>query len=447
MIGQHVHMVGIGGIGMSALARHLLSRGIAVSGSDRQPGEQGEALRALGATVYSGHEASHIAGADLVVITSAVAADNPEIIAAKSAGIPVMKRAELLAEIANPAFGIAVAGTHGKTTTSALIAHILTEAGRDPTVLIGGISKNLGSNARVGGEITVIEADEYDASFLRLRPRLAVITNVEPDHLDFYGSAENVHKAFRQFAGQVRDTLVVCADDVGACDAARASTARVMTYGLRPSDVQAESLAPAPNRTSFTVKSTHGDQAYTIPLAGLHNVRNALAAIAVAGRLDVPPAQIAAALTSFQGVGRRLEVIGEASNIQVVDSYGHHPTEIRHDLAALGQSGRPIRLIFQPHTYSRTKSFLKDFATSFERAESVYLLDIYAARETDTLGISGSDLAAEAALHHPRVAYTASMGATLRRVLDDVRPGDLVVTMGAGDVNRLGPQVLERLRA
>lgn len=443
MKARRVHMVGIGGIGMSALARYLLSRGIAVSGSDRAPGEQGEALRALGATIHAGSDAGNLGNADLVVVTSAAPSDDPEIMAARAAGIPVIKRAELLAEIANPALGIAVAGTHGKTTTSALIGHILTEAGLDPTVLIGGISKNLGSNARMGGNVTVVEADEYDASFLHLHPQIAVITNVEPDHLDFYGSPENVHDAFRRFAAQVHDTLAVCADDAGALDAAGGSPASLLTYGIADGRIRAEDLDEGPFGSTFSVDGVR----YRLPVAGRHNVRNALGAIAVARTLAVPPDRVAGAIASFAGVGRRLEVVGEEGDITVIDSYGHHPTEIRHDLEALARAKRPIRLIFQPHTYSRTKAFLHDFATAFGRADTVYLLDIYAARENDTLGISGQDLATATARHHPHVAYTATAEETMRRILGDARPGDLVVTMGAGDVTLLGPRLLDGLRA
>jgi UDP-N-acetylmuramate--alanine ligase len=445
---RHVHFVGIGGIGMSALARHLLTEGYTVSGSDRSPGQQGALLRELGADVREGHDAAHVGDADLLVVTSAVDVANPEIRAARARGITVMKRAELLGEIMNPRRGVAVAGTHGKTTTSALIGHLLVEAGADPTILIGGISANLGSNARVGrSDIVVAEADEYDASFLRLRPSIAVITNVEADHLDFYGTVEGVRDAFRTFARSVEDLLIVCADDPVAARVGEGASARVIDYGLESGEWRAEGIVERNERTSF--RARHGEWVadFETRLAGLHNVRNALAAIAVASALDIDGATIASALSSFRGVGRRTEIIGESKDVLVIDDYGHHPSEIRTVLAALkARHRRPIRLVFQPHTYSRTRSFLTDFARAFEDADSVYLLDIYAARETDTLGISGRDLADAAEEHHPHVVYAETIDGALERLLHDARPGDLVITMGAGDVNVLAPRLLESLK-
>jgi UDP-N-acetylmuramate--alanine ligase len=445
---RRVHFVGIGGIGMSALARHLLSNGYAVSGSDREPGQQGHALAEMGATVHAGHASEHLDDAQLVVVTSAAPADNPEVAAARRRGIPVIKRSELLAAILNPRRGVAVAGTHGKTTTSALIGHLLIEAGLDPTVLIGGISTNVGSNARVGGsDLVVAEADEYDASFLRLRPCIAVVTNVEPDHLDFYGTPERVYEAFSQFAERVEGTLVVCADDEEAMAIANTSTADVVTYGIDAGAWRARDVREEGARTIFSVEHAGVVTEYEMSLAGPHNVRNALAAIAVASCLGVRPETVRAALASFAGVARRSEVIGEAGGVLVMDDYGHHPSEIRTVLGALRRRyQRPIRLIFQPHTYSRTHAFLQDFATSFSDADHVYLLDIYAARETDTLGLAGRDLADAASAHHQRVTYAGTQDRALDLVLRDAGSGDLVLTMGAGDVYRVGPRLLEGLR-
>lgn len=443
-----VHFVGIGGIGMSALARLLLAWGHDVSGSDRFPGEQGEALARAGARVCSGHRAAYVDGADLVVVSSAVSADNPEVEAARTKNLPVVKRSQLLAAIVNPRFGVAVAGTHGKTTTTALIGHVLAQAGRDPTVLVGGVSPDLGSNARVGGDLVVAEADEYDASFHRLRPRIAVITNVEPDHLDFYGTVGKVHEAFRVFARSVEDVLVICADDPILPDLVNGAGARVITYGIQGGEWRARRIHEEGGAMSFLADGPGARIELASPLAGPHNVRNALAALAVAGILGVPHEVTAAALASFSGVERRFELKGEAQGVLVVDDYAHHPTEIRAVLAALKQRyGRPIRLVFQPHTYSRTRAFLDDFARSFGDAEAVYLLDIYAARERDTLGISGRDLAEAAARLHANVSYTEAMDRAIAALLSDLRAGDLVVTMGAGDVNLLGPVLLERLEA
>jgi UDP-N-acetylmuramate--alanine ligase len=444
---HHVHFVGIGGIGMSALARLLLARGIRVTGSDRSSDEQVIALREAGAEIATGHDARNVAGADLVVISSAVAPDNPEVRAAESASVSVIKRAELLAAVMNPARGIAVAGTHGKTTTSALIGHVLTEAGLDPTVLIGGISSNLGSNARVGaGELVVVEADEYDASFLRLRPRLAVITNVEPDHLDYYRSLERLHAAFRRFAVQVVDALVICADDPVLPDLVAGAQARVVEYGLERGEWRAGGIQENGDRTRFT--ASHGDQAvqYETSLAGDHNVRNCLAAIAVAHVVGIGHETAVRAVASFAGVGRRFERVGEAGGVLILDDYAHHPTEIRVNLAAArARFGRPLRVVFQPHTYSRTRALLDDFAAAFGDAATIYVMDIYAAREIDTLGISSRDLADAMSACHPGVRLTPTAGEAVGAVVRDARAGDVVITMGAGDVYRLGPEIVGRL--
>ena len=444
---RRVHFVGIGGIGMSALARLLLAKGYQVSGSDRQPGEQGEALARLGARIMPGHDARYVDGAELVVVTSAVGPDNPEIRAAAARQIPVMKRAELLAAILNPSFGIAIAGTHGKSTTTALIGHLLAETGRDPTILVGGISTNLGSNTRVGSSgLVVAEADEYDASFLRLRPRIAVITNLDPEHLDFYGTVDRLHVAFAEFARRVSETLVICADDPILPGLVQDVAARVLTYGLEEGEWRASEIREDGEVTRFRAGRAALDYELTTRLAGAHNVRNALAALAVGDALGVPFPAMAQSLATFQGVARRFEIKGEVGGILVIDDYAHHPTEIRANLLALRQRfSRPIRLIFQPHTFSRTQAFLDEFSQSFAGADIVYLLDIYAARETDTLGVCGRDLAVLAGQEHGQVRYTETMEATLEALVADARPGDLVVTMGAGDVYHLGPALLQRL--
>ncbi len=445
---RHIHFIGVGGIGMSALARWLLANGYSVSGCDRDPGEQGEALRDADATIYTGHDASHVDGADLVVVTSAVKNDNHEVVAAREAGVRVIKRAEMLASIANAGRGIGVAGTHGKTTTSALIGHLLTEAGFDPTVLIGGISANLGSNARVGtGDLVVVEADEYDASFLRLRPEIGVITNAEADHLDFYGSVEHVHEAFRKYAQGVTGTVIACADDPIMPSIVTGIGASVRTYGIDSGEFRATRIEETGTTTTFTAGAGDECQDYQMCLAGRHNVLNALAAILTAQTLGVPHQSIANGLASFGGVTRRFERKGEVGNVLVMDDYAHHPTEIRANLQALrARFQRPIRVVFQPHTYSRTQAFLPEFAASFTDADAVYILDIYAARETDTLGIAGPDLATLAAEQHPRVVYVNTVEGAVDRLLHDVHPGDLVITMGAGDVYHLGPRLLARLQ-
>jgi UDP-N-acetylmuramate--alanine ligase len=445
---HHVHFVGIGGIGMSALARLLLARGYRVSGSDQSPGEQGDALSRLGASVVPHHAPENVRGADLLVVSSAVPRDNPEIRAAEAARIPMVKRSELLASIMNPSKGIAIAGTHGKTTTSALVGHILTYAGRDPTILIGGVARNLGSNARLGAsQLVVVEADEYDASFLRLRPSIAVITNIEPDHLDFYGTLQGIHAAFRRFAQGVRDTLIIDADDPALPGIVSGIGASVVDYGLREGAWRAEHIREHGGITHFRVRGGSKKAVYSTSLAGSHNVANCLAAIVVAHALGLTHDKIVPAVASFEGVARRFERKGEAGDVLVFDDYAHHPTEIRVNLAAMkSRFGRPLHVIFQPHTYSRTSALLEDFAESFAEARAVYLMDIYAARETDTMGVSGQRLADETARRHAHVSFTPTADATVSAVVKNVSPGDLVITMGAGDVHRLGPLILDRLR-
>lgn len=444
---RHVHFLGIGGIGMSALARLLLARGQKVSGCDSTVGEQAAALERLGAHICAGHDPSHLTGVDLLVVTSAVSRDNEELLAAADRGIPVMKRAEALAEILNSGQGIAVAGTHGKTTTSALIGWILTVAGCDPTILIGGISVDLGSNARVGGtDLIVGEADEYDASFLRLRPEIAVITNVEPDHLDFYGTEERLYDAFRQFTAGVRRAVVVCADDERALEIAKEVALSPVTYGLERGTWQALDIDEDGRVCQFTATGVGPPTRYAMQLAGAHNVRNALAAIAVAHILGVDTEVIVRALASFGGVQRRSEIKGSAAGVTVIDDYAHHPTEIRTTLAALKRRfKRPIKVVFQPHTYSRTRAFLPEFASAFEDADAVYLLDIYAARENDRLGLSDDDLAREMKRFHPRVEHVGTMDRALEQMLCHAESGDILLTMGAGDVFTLGPRLLEAL--
>jgi UDP-N-acetylmuramate--alanine ligase len=446
---ERVHFVGIGGIGMSALARYLHARGVTVSGSDRTENDQTEELRALGIRVAIGHAPENLNHPKLVVYSSAVPVDNPELVAARARSILVAKRSVLLAAIVNRLTSIAVAGTHGKSTTSALIAHLLLTAGNDITVLIGGISGNLRSNARTGnGDIVVTEADEYDASFLQLRPAIGVITNVEAEHLDFYETLDRVHDAFRAFARSASRVLVVCADDPALPLLTGDTSARLVTYGISAGEWRASDIRDHGGHTEFTVR--HGDMAhqFNMSLAGRHNVLNALAGIAVADCLSVDMHQSERGLASFAGVKRRFEMKGEAGGVLVMDDYAHHPTEIRVNLAAMRERfGRPIRVIFQPHTFSRTHTLLRDFAGSFADASAVYLTDIYAAREDNLWGITGRDLADAVSRHRPQVVFSGSPAATLDRVIGDVRPGDLVVTMGAGDISQLGSAILAALKA
>jgi UDP-N-acetylmuramate--alanine ligase len=450
---RRIHFVGIGGIGMSALARFMLAREYMVSGSDQVDNEQTRALVDLGARIAIGHDANNVGDAELVVVTSAAREDNPETAAARSRGVPVVKRAAVLGAIADAGRGIAVAGTHGKTTTSALIGWILTEAGLSPTVLVGGIVNTWRSNAVVGaGDLVVIEADEYDASFLELHPDIAVITNVEADHLDFFETEHRMLSAFREFALGVSSTLIICADDPILPELTLDAAAKIISYGIQKGDWRARNIVESSDGVSFQIRHdldsslNMGRNHWRILLAGEHNIRNALAAIIVCHELGVPHGALAEAVGTFPGVARRAEVRGEAKDILVVDDYAHHPTEIRVNLAAFRQRyRRPMRVVFQPHTYSRTKHLFDDFVSAFDDADVVYLLDIYPARELDDLGISGHMLAEGVAGRHPDVHYTETADATVDRLVAESQAGDLVVTMGAGDVYHIGPRLLDRL--
>jgi UDP-N-acetylmuramate--alanine ligase len=465
--GLRVHLVGVGGSGMSAIARVLLGRGYGVSGSDAARNELTEALAAEGATIYQGHAADHIRAAELVVYSSAIPADNPELVAARAAGIPTLKRADLLGELMEGSIGIAVAGTHGKTTTTAMIAHILMEADLDPTAILGGTLPGLGAagaNGRVGeGPYFVVEADEYDHMFLGLRPEVAVITNIEHDHPDIFPTPRAYLDAFRAFTGRLPDSghLIACTDDAGALALLSNGEwpgVELTTYGLndlpatarlgehlhyRASDVQ-----PNPLGGSDFVVSQGGQ---TIGLArlrvpGLHNVRNALAAVVVGLDLQVEFPQICRALASFGGVQRRFQVIGEASGVTIVDDYAHHPTEIRTTLAAARQRypGRRLWAVWQPHTFSRTRLLGRQFADSFADADRVIVLDVYRSRETDDPGVSATGIVA--LMNHPNAVHIAEKAAAASYVLERVHPDDVIVTLSAGDGNEVGRLVMEGLQ-
>ena len=464
-----IHLVGIGGIGLSAIARVLHGWGYAVSGSDREATALTRALAAEGMTIYAGHRAEQVAGASLVIVSSAIPADNPEVVEAKRQGLPTIKREKFLGELTAGKTTIAVAGTHGKTTTSAMIAWILMEAGLDPTFVVGGVMQNLGTNARAGqGPHFVIEADEYDRTFLGLRPNVAVITALEHDHPDCYPTFEQMRVAFGRFAQRLvpGGLLVVCGEDDEALRLAGeglrlAGTSprpaagegsvqdrRAETYGLdRAWGWRAQGVELG-NSAAFEVwhrEQRLGTCALQVP--GRHNVLNALAALAASTEVGVEFGMAAAALTLFRGTERRFQVKGQAGGVTVVDDYAHHPTEIRVTLAAarLKYPGRPLWAVFQPHTYSRTAALLEEFATAFDQADHVLVTGIYAARERNVQGISGADLVAR--MDHPGVRYVERLGEAAERLLEEIRPGDVVVTLGAGDVHHAGERVLEVLRA
>ncbi len=453
---SRVHLVGIGGIGLSAIARVLHGRGYRVSGSDRQPSALTRELAAEGITVYVGHRAEQVAGAELVIVSSAVPDDNPEVVEARRRGLPVVNREQFLGELTADKVVIAVAGAHGKTTTTAMIAWILLQANLDPTFIAGGVLQNLGTNARAGaGPHFVIEADEYDRAFLGLHPAVAVITALEHDHPDCYPCFDDMRAAFAEFAGQVvaGGVLVVNGEDVEARslgervagDRSPGKELRVVTYGL--SRQWAWWAAGEQLGTSAAFEVWRGDERLgtcALQVPGRHNILNALAALAVSAEVGVEFSLAAAALTRFRGTAHRFEVKGDVRGVTVVDDYAHHPTEIRATLAAarLKYPGRPLWAVFQPHTYSRTAALLDGFVGAFDQADHVLVTDIYAAREQDTLGISGRDIVA--GMDHPDAHYVETLEQAVALLLDRVRPGDVVITLGAGDGYLVGEWLLER---
>jgi UDP-N-acetylmuramate--alanine ligase len=451
---RHIHFVGIGGVGMSGIAEVLLTLGYRVTGSDARRSEAVERLERLGAKVFLGHEAAHVEGAHVVVFSSAVARDNVEVAAARQRGIPVIGRAEMLAELMRLKYGIAVAGTHGKTTTTSMVAAVLGAGGFDPTVVVGGRVHALGANARLGqGEFLVAEADESDGSFLKLTPTIAVVTTVDAEHLDHYADLEAIVSAFLAFVNKVPfyGAAVVCLDDPNIQRMIpRMMDKRVVTYGLEAgADLTARRLAFAGLRSQFEVVQRGkplGPVALQVP--GRHNVLNALAAAAVGLDLEMPFEKIQSALASFEGVQSRFQIRGEARGVLVVDDYGHHPAEIRATLAA-AKAGfdRRVITVFQPHRHSRTQHLRDDFLTAFYQSDVLIVMDIYAAGEAPIPGVHARDLADGIAAHgHREVLYLGSdREAVLDYLCESTRAGDLVLTLGAGDVGQLGGELLRRL--
>jgi len=448
---QHIHFVGIGGIGMSGIAEILLQQGFTVSGSDLVRSETTDHLQTSGATIHVGHAADHIVGADVVVYSSAVhLSENPETIAATQAHVPLIRRAEMLSEISRLNYCLAIAGTHGKTTTTSMTGLVLMQAGLDPTVIVGGKLKGLGgTNARLGnGDWIVLEADEYDRSFLQLLPTMAVITNVEADHLDIYTDLDDICEAFIEFSNKVPfyGVVLVCLDDQGVRSVMDRITKKIVTYGLSPQcDVRADDVDFQERTATFTLVH-RGETLGTITLnvPGVHNVRNSLAACAAGLQCGVPFETIASALAEFAGVFRRFEIKGETSNgILVIDDYAHHPTEIRATLqAARNGWKRRIVAVFQPHTYTRTRDFYRDFALSFDDADVIILTDVYAARELPIDGVNGGMIAdAARAAGHRNVLYIEDKTQIAATLADVLQPNDLLITMGAGDIWKVGEEI------
>ena len=442
-----IHFVGVGGIGMSGIAEVLANLGYAVSGSDLRATDVTRRLASLGVAVQIGHDAANVARADVVVVSSAVRPDNPELAAAKLRDIPIIPRAEMLGELMRVKDGVAVAGSHGKTTTTTMIASVLAHAGLDPTAIIGGKASAFGSNARLGGsELLVAEADESDGSFRHLIPLVAVVTNIDREHMDHYGSLAALRAAFVDFANKVPfyGLVVLGADDVMSQSLVPELLKRHVTYGLTAGDYRGEILSAGPEGTRFRVTvrgKARGEARLSMP--GVHYAQNALAVLCVADFLGVSFADYAGALGTFAGVDRRFSVRGEARGVLVIDDYGHHPTELAATVAAARLYGRRLLVAFQPHRYTRTQDLFAQFAPALSAADLVFLTDIYAAGEAPLAGISAVGLAATFTAEHPATYVPrAELSAALAAA---ARPGDLVLVLGAGDITHVATELLHML--
>ena len=453
-----IHFVGIGGIGMSGIAEVMLNLGYTVQGSDMRETAITERLKSLGATVFIGQKAEQVAGVGAVVMSSAIKADNPELVAARAASVPVVRRAEMLAELMRLKWTVAVGGTHGKTTTTTMIAALLEGGGLDPTVINGGIINAYGSNAKLGlGKWMVVEADESDGSFLKLLPTVAVVTNIDPEHMEHYGSFEVLQKAFDTFVENLPfyGFAVLCTDDVNVQSlVARVTDRRVITYGFNPqADVRASALELTPEGTRFTVTFRGGDGPIVwrdmfLPMAGRHNTQNVLSAIAVARELGMDEAAVRDGLAAFGGVKRRFTRVGEWNGVTIIDDYGHHPVEIAAVLQAARQvaEGR-VHAVVQPHRYSRLSDLFEDFSTCFNDADTVHVADVYAAGESPIEGVSGPSLAKSIAGHGHRDVGTTTKAGLAGDLKAGLAPGDLVICLGAGDITYWAAGLADALEA
>jgi UDP-N-acetylmuramate--alanine ligase len=452
---KKLHFVGIGGIGMSGIAEILIDQGFAITGSDKAASDNTERMQQLGAKVLIGHDAKNLdPDVDALVFSSALALDNPEIAEAMKRKIPVIRRAEMLAEVMRLKYGIGIAGTHGKTTTTSMVSLVLMEGGIDPTVIVGGRLRGLaGSNARLGkGEFIVVEADEFDRSFLSITPTIAVLTTLETDHLDCYRDLEDIKSAFIQFAQKVPfyGFVVLCLDEPALQNIMPKIKKKIITYGLNgQADLQAVEIRHKENKSSFIVVRDGKELGeITMQIPGKHNVQNALAAIAVGLELKVPFDKVKAGVEKFTGVFRRWEVKADAHGIMVVDDYAHHPTEISVTLAGV-KSGwrRRVICVFQPHLYSRTRDFYEDFGRAFFNADVLVLTDIYPAREEPIQGITGELIANTAKeFGHKNVHYVADKKAVPSFLMSIKQSGDIIITMGAGDIWKFGEEFIKQLK-
>jgi UDP-N-acetylmuramate--alanine ligase len=457
---QRIHFVGIGGIGMSGIAEVLLNLGYKVSGSDLKPSAMTQRLATMGAKTFEGHKAENVDGAEVVVISSAIAPDNPEVEAARMQHIPVIPRAEMLAELMRLKYGIAIAGMHGKTTTTSMVAAVLAAGGLDPTVVVGGRVDAMGSNARLGkSHYLVAEADESDRSFLKLSPILSVITNLDREHMDCYRDMEDVEQTFLKFIDRLPfyGMVVACNDNEQLRNLLPMAQRRIVTYGMREGSdfLVGRVRCGQGGKDRVVLNSFHvsyrGQELgeFHLRVPGEHNVRNATAAIAVGIGLDIPADSIRQGLDRFNGVDRRFQLRGRADGVTVIDDYGHHPTEIRATLLAARQCGYgKVHVIFQPHRYSRTQLLWEDFSTAFCDADSVLVLDIYAATERPIAGVNSEALADRITDTRGQGArYIKSFADAASQVTQLAQSGDMILTLGAGSVSQLGPQVLGLLEA
>ncbi|MCU1311625.1 MAG: UDP-N-acetylmuramate--L-alanine ligase [Candidatus Angelobacter sp.] len=458
---QRVHFVGIGGIGMSGIAEVLLNLGFRVSGSDMKESPVTDRLKKLGATIFIGHSAENVAGAEVVVTSSAISRSNPEVAEAHSRHIALIQRAEMLAELMRLKYGIAVAGMHGKTTTTSMVAAVLAAGGLDPTVVVGGRVDAMGSNARLGkSQYLVAEADESDRSFLKLSPIIAVVTNIDREHMDCYRDMQDVEQTFVDFLDRLPfyGMVVACNDDERVRALVPRLARRAVTYGLRVDSDFRIHMMPQPKATDdgiacainqFSVEylgQSLGEFRLFVP--GIHNVLNATAAVAVGIGLDMKSDDIRRALDEFRGVDRRFQLKGKVAGVSVVDDYGHHPTEIRATLAAARQCGfKRVHVVFQPHRYTRTRELMDDFTSAFKEADTLLVLDIYAASEQPISGITGEALAERITASGTFAAYASSFENAVMQACANAQPGDMILTLGAGSVSQIGPMLLDALQS
>jgi UDP-N-acetylmuramate--alanine ligase len=457
---QRIHFVGIGGIGMSGIAEVLLNLGYKVSGSDLKNSAVTQRLAGLGASIFEGHRAENVPGSEVVVTSSAIAAENPEVTEAHRLHVPVIQRAEMLAELMRLKYGIAIAGMHGKTTTTSMVAAVLAAGGLDPTVVVGGRVDAMGSNARLGkSQYLVAEADESDRSFLKLSPILSVVTNIDREHMDTYRNMRDVKKTFLDFMDRVPfyGMIVACNDDPILRRLLPEVQRRTVTYGtkrgsdflIKLSATKLEGSGDARPLSRFHVRYCKQDLGeFTLHVPGVHNILNATAAIAVGVGLDVEVDAIRSALDGFRGVDRRFQLRGQVAGVSVIDDYGHHPTEIRATLAAAKQCGfRKVHVIFQPHRYTRTRDLMDDFTSAFADSDSLFVLDIYAASEKPIEGVTAEILAAQIRDKSGKpVQHVSSFADAVKLAAAGAKDGDMILTLGAGSVSQLGPLILEKLK-